>query len=251
MLNELRPSATTIDVWELDLAKPESEADRALLTAAELTKGERIIIPAKRTQSLRARAELRRVLGRYLGLAPEQVRFIYGEHEKPDLDPAQQPGARGPAPVLSFNLSHSEAVGLVAVVLSEAPRQLGVDVEHARENRDLDGIARSFFAADEVAYFLRLPERERPAAFYRAWTRKEAYLKALGTGLSFPSNKFSISFGRDETPRVLRTEREGDDPRRWQLLDLRCEAPGYAAAACWDGAPLSLRRFWGPTSAPG
>ncbi|MCA9683641.1 MAG: 4'-phosphopantetheinyl transferase superfamily protein [Myxococcales bacterium] len=244
------PTPGVLDIWELDLARQESEEDLALLTPEELAKGRRIIIPAKCTQSLRARAELRRVLGAYLSLPPQELRFVYGEFDKPDLDPAQQPGPGAAAPVLSFNLSHSEAVGLVGVVLSEGPHALGVDVEHVRDNRDHVGIAESFFAPDEVASFRRLPEHERCDAFYRAWTRKEAYLKALGTGLSFSSTAFSISYGRDEIPRVLRTTRAGDDPGRWQLLDVRCATPGYAAAACWDGAPLPLRRFWGPTSEP-
>ncbi|EDM75951.1 4'-phosphopantetheinyl transferase [Plesiocystis pacifica SIR-1] len=262
-----RFAARVVDVWELDLGKRESADDRALLTEAEQAKGDRIIIPRKATQSLRARAELRRVLGHYLGMPAGEVRFVYGEHDKPDLDPALQPSARREGPgfellctlastssdlataTLSFNLSHSEAAGLVAVILDLRAHELGVDVEHARCDRNLIGIAETFFAADEFAYFRRVAAAEQCPAFYRAWTRKEAYLKALGTGMSFPSNRFSITFGRDEAPRVMRTEREGDDPSRWQLVDLPC-AGDYAGAACWDGAAFPVRRYWGPTSLP-
>lgn len=241
---ELAVQPGVLDLWQLDLVRPETEADRALLTEQELAKAERIIIPLKSRQSLRARAELRRILALYLARDPADLRFVYGEHDKPALDPAMQGEL-----VLSFNLSHSEAVGVVGVMLAEAPVEIGVDVEHARDGREFVDIAESFFAPDEVEAFRRIHPSQHRAAFYRAWTRKEAYLKALGTGLSFPSTGFSITYGADEAPRVLRTTREGDHPERWQLADLPCP-PDYAAAACWEGEACELRYFWGPTSEP-
>ena len=78
---------------------------------------------------------------------------------------------------------------------------------------------------------------------------KEAYLKAIGTGLSFSSTAFSISYGRDEQPQLLRTERSGDHARRWRMIDVPCPI-GYAAAACWNGETLELRRFYAPHSQP-
>ena len=124
--------------------------------------------------------------------------------------------------------------------------QVGVDVEEARPGREFLSIAESFFAPDEVAVFQRLPTSEQTAAFYRAWTRKEAYLKAIGTGLSFSSTAVSIAYGRDVPAQLLRTKREGDDVRRWRMLDLPCPA-GYAAAACWDAEQLELRRYLAPS----
>ncbi len=240
------PVPGTLDLWTLDLFRVETPADRALLTADELAKSERIIIPRKARQSLRARAELRRILGLYLGRAPGRLEFVYGQHGKPDLGPGQHSPS---AQILSFNLSHSEAAGLVAVTLDTRRVELGVDVEQTRDSREFEGIARSFFAPDELAALLAMPPDERPAGFYRAWTRKEAYLKALGTGLSFPSTGFSISYARGLPSRVLRTTREGDDPGRWQMIDVPVPA-GFAGAVCWDGDARPMRGFWGPTSAP-
>src|SRR5690606_25600284 len=237
--------AGVLDIWEIDLARPISEADRALLNAEETAKADRIIIESKRRQSYRARSELRRILSLYLGADPRELCFVYGEHGKPAL--ATGPGD-DPAP-LSFNLSHSGDVALVGVIFERPELQLGVDVEEARPGRSFASIAESFFAPDEVAVFRRIPARAQPAAFYRAWTRKEAYLKAIGTGLSFSSTAFSISYGEDEEPQLLRTERPGDQVRRWRMIDLPCR-PGYAAAACWDGEPLELRRFYAPHSEP-
>jgi 4'-phosphopantetheinyl transferase len=234
-----------IDLWEIDLARPISESDRALLSAEETAKADRIIVEPKRRQSYRARAELRRILGLYLDADPRELCFVYGEHGKPALGTG--PGCE-PAP-LCFNLSHSGNVALVGVILERPDLQLGVDVEEARHGREFASIAESFFAPDEVAVFRRLPAFEQPAAFYRAWTRKEAYLKAIGTGLSFSSTGFSISYGREEEPQLLRTDRPGDDARRWRMIDVPCPA-GYAAAACWDGEALPLRRFFAPHSDP-
>ena len=232
-----------LDLWEINLARPVSESDRSLLNAEETAKADRVIIESKRRQSYRARSELRRILAMYLDADPRTLAFVYGEQGKPALaQPADEP-----AP-LSFNLSHSGDVALVAVVWAGSELQLGVDVEHAREGREFASIANSFFAPDEVAVFRKLAVAEQPAAFYRAWTRKEAYLKAIGTGLSFASTGFSISYGRDETPQLLWTSRPGDDADRWRMIDVPCPT-GYAAAACWDGAPLELRRYVAPHSA--
>jgi 4'-phosphopantetheinyl transferase len=234
-----------LDLWEIDLARPISESDRELLNAEETAKADRIIIEAKRRQSYRARAELRRILGIYLEADPRALCFAYGEHGKPALvgDP------EGRSAPLCFNLSHSGTVGLVGVIYARPELLLGVDVEEARPGREFASIAESFFAPDEVAIFRRLPTHEHTAAFYRAWTRKEAYLKAIGTGLSFSSTAFSITYGHGEPAQLLRTEREGDDPRRWRMVDVPCPA-GYSAAACWDGEALALRHFYAPHSHP-
>lgn len=239
------PRENLLDLWEIDLARPISESDRDLLSAEETAKADRIIVEQKRRQSYRARSELRRILGLYLERDPRELAFAYGEHGKPRLalSPA---GGSGP---LCFNLSHSGDVAIVAVILGRPELELGVDVEQARPGRGFTDIAESFFAPDEVAVFRRLPEAEQRAAFYRAWTRKEAYLKAIGTGLSFASTRFSISFGRGEPPRLLSTQREGDSPARWRMIDLRCP-PGYAGAACWDGEALDPRYFRAPGSGP-
>ena len=241
--------AGVFDVWEIDLARPISEADRALLSAEETAKADRIIIESKRRQSYRARAELRRILSLYLRADPRELCFLYGEHGKPALATGPGSGPSGEPAPLCFNLSHSGNVALVGVILERPELRLGVDVEEARAGREFASIAESFFAADEVAVFRRIPAHAQPAAFYRAWTRKEAYLKAIGTGLSFASTAFSISYGEGEEPQLLRTERAGDEARRWRMIDLPCPS-GYAAAACWDGEALQMRRFYAPHSEP-
>ena len=158
----------TLDLWRIDLTL--RDEDWRLLTADEAERARRIIIDAKRDQKAAARARLREILARYVGSSPEQLVFEYGEHGKPSL--ADFAG-------LSFNLSHSEQFALLGVTREV---RIGVDVEHAREGRAFEDIAERFFSPTEYEVLMGLEPSARPRAFYRAWTRKEAYLKAWGTG---------------------------------------------------------------------
>ncbi len=239
-LAELVPRPGALDLWSIDIARAASDEDWALLSADERAKAQRIIVDAKKTQAVRARAELRRILAHYLGERdPAALAFSYGEHGKPTL--AARFGL-GP----TFNLSHSGEVALVGIVIQAGTLRLGVDIELAKRERAVTEIAESFFAADELVDFAARPLHERVDAFYRFWACKEAYLKALGTGLSFSSQGFSIALD-PSGPWLRSTTRVGDRPQRWRMLELPCPT-GYAAAACWDGPELELRRFAGPTS---
>lgn len=219
------PDEGVLDVWRIELTVHPDDWD--LLDADEAAAARRIIIDAKRDQKASARAHLRRILARYVGAEPTALRFEYGEHGKPALVGDDE---------LRFNLSHSERFGLLAVSRAGL---LGVDVEHARPGRAFEDIAERFFSAPERAELVALPTDRRARAFYRAWTRKEAYLKAHGTGLSFASNRFTITYvsGHGE---VVATEMPGDDPGRWRFHDLDVD-PAFAAAACYEGEKMRVR----------
>ena len=133
-------------------------------------------------------------------IPPDVWQFADGEHGKP---------ASPDAADLQFNLSHSHEAGLVAVLRGV---RVGVDVELARPGRRFTGLAGKFFSAAENQALLGLAEAKQRQAFYRAWVRKEAYLKAWGTGLSFPSNRFTLSFLAGEPSRLIDSEMPGDDP---------------------------------------
>jgi 4'-phosphopantetheinyl transferase len=223
------PQAGIVDLIAFDL-KDATAADWALLSVDERARADRLILEHKRQHFVMGRATLRRLLGTALGRAPEAIEFEYGEHGKPELP--DTPGLR-------FNLTHSYELAILAVGEDE---RLGVDVEHARTGRAFEDIARTFFSPRERDDLLRLSASDRPPAFYRAWTRKEAYLKALGTGLSFASSRFTIRFGQDEEAALVATEYPGDDPTRWKMVDVVPGGP-YAAAVCWDGPPRRLRRY--------
>lgn len=165
--------AGDIHVWYVDLAMTAGTVGRlaACLSEDERGRAFRFKFGRDARRFMVARSTLRVLLGGYLGLAPHGVAFTYGAHGKPALD--------GIHAALSFNLSHS---GDVAVVAAGWNRAVGVDVELRRTLPDLAALAARSFAPRERAVLDALPEMERPAAFFRCWTRKEAFIKATGRG---------------------------------------------------------------------
>ena len=217
-----------IDVWRFDLEV--REHDWAILTPDEARAARRIVVDEKRDRKASSRGHLRRILARYLSTHPKDVRFIYGEHGKPMLAERDEP---------RFNLSDSVSKGLVAVCWGA---RIGVDIEFAKEERAFTDIADRFFSQAESAELRALPPEARPAAFYRAWTRKEAYLKAWGTGLSFGSDRFTLDYVRDGPGSLLATEMPEDDVSRWHFRDVEL-GPDYAGAICFEG-PDRPTRWW-------
>jgi 4'-phosphopantetheinyl transferase len=162
-----------------------------------------------------------------------------------DVAPRGKPRLAGRE--LAFNLSHSRGTALVAVT---AAREVGVDVEAVRE-RDLLGLARTYFAPAEQAVLASLAGPERAAAFYRCWTRKEAYLKACGMGLGLRLDSFEVTLAPGDAPALRRSERAPGEVERWSFADPPAP-PGFAAAVAVDGGPPTLvaRRLVAENGAP-
>jgi 4'-phosphopantetheinyl transferase len=221
--------AGAIDVWRIDLrARPAGEE---VLTADERERAARLRIEAKRRQYRTARTALRVVLGSYLDRPPAELELQLGEHGKPEL----------PGSGVSFNLSHSGNLALLAVANGEL--RLGIDVEEMAAQRAHDRLARRFFSTHEADRYAGLPERERVDAFYRLWTRKEAYLKAWGTGLTFSSRRFTLETSPGSGKLLLATEMPLDrDPRAWWFESVD-PGRGYAATVCWQGERAPVRGF--------
>jgi 4'-phosphopantetheinyl transferase len=171
---------TLVAVWEVSLTAGAVDELEPLLSADERARARRFAFPRHRAAFVRGRAAVRGILAAYLDVEPAAVRFRYGERGKPELEP------RGD---LRFNVAHSDELALVAVTRG---RDVGVDVERVDRERDRR-VARRFFAASEHAAIEALPERERDLAFLRCWTAKEAYVKALGRGLSLPLDSFEVT----------------------------------------------------------
>lgn len=199
-----------------------------MLSERERRRAERLVVDDKREQFIAAQAGLRRVLALYLDIAAEHVEFAYGEHGKPSLPDH---------PRVGFNMTHSADLALVAV---GAGLRVGVDLEWAGRARPFLRLARRYFTAGEHAWLAGVPEPGRAPAFYRAWTLKEAYLKAVGTGLTVPPDHFELALER--SPAVLRsTALPGDRPERWCFAEPAVD-PAYAAALCWEGGRREIRR---------
>jgi 4'-phosphopantetheinyl transferase len=162
----------------------EAEPLAGLLSADERQRAERFVFQRDRRRYTVARARLRQLLGERLGAAPESLQFAYNRHGKPAL--ARRPGERD----LRFNVSHC---GEVAAYAFTEGREVGVDVEEVRALPDADEVAMRFFAQRERAAYLSLPASERPQGFFNCWTRKEAFVKAIGEGLSHPLDTLDVS----------------------------------------------------------
>jgi 4'-phosphopantetheinyl transferase len=206
-----------LHLWHLPLAAPAEQVVRAArhLAPDEIARADRFHFDRNRTAFILARSNLRAILAAYIGTAPDAVAFRFGDKGKPFLD--------GPGP--QFNLSHSAAQGLIAV----APVPVGVDVECIRTVRDARAIAERFFSPAERTALATIPDSGLDEAFFTAWTRKEAFIKWSGDGLSMSLDGFDVSLRPGEPARILAV---GGDPRQgeaWSLFDLR-PAPGIVGA---------------------
>jgi 4'-phosphopantetheinyl transferase len=232
-----------VHVWRASLDQPPGVAARLRLTLSEDERGRaaRFHFERDRVRFVIARAALRAVLSRYLDVPPGNLRFSYGAHGKPSLSPEFAAGPAGGR--LEFNVSHSHTLALVAVARGRA---LGVDIERLRADADERRIAERFFSAQEVATLCALPDAQQPRAFFDCWTRKEAYIKARGEGLSFPLEEFDVSLQPDAPAALLRVRGDVREAGRWSLRAMDVE-PGYAAALAVEGSGWRLRTLqWEP-----
>jgi 4'-phosphopantetheinyl transferase len=229
-----------IHVWRtsLDMAAPDLAKLQQILSPDERDRADRFRFEADQRRCVIGRGALRLLLGEILDLPASTLRFEYDEFGKPSLMSAQ-------GLPLQFNVSHSGDLILIAIAKG---RTVGIDVERIRTDLDLDGIAARFFSANECKILASL-EAGRYEAFFTCWTRKEAYLKAKGVGLSMPLDQFDVSFLPNEEPRLLATRHDPAEARRWTIraLSLPGEYVGSLAAPgsdwrlkCWNWHPPSL-----------
>lgn len=176
---------------------------------------------------------LRDILSRYLSISPDMVRFKTGPFGKPEVSSSMT------LEPIQFNLSQSEEVALVAVALG---REVGIDVERIKNDVQTANISRRFFSRFEVDSILALPVESQTAAFFACWTRKEAYIKARGEGLSIPLNKFSVSISLEERPILVDTDRDKSELSRWTFRHLT-PAPGYFGALVVEGSEWELHQW--------
>ena len=214
-------SSDTIDIWLTPLNDPAIDLDNrlTLLNADERKRADRLKVEKKRRQFIIGRAFLRTTIANYLNLAPEEINFTYGPDGKPAIENN----------CVSFNASHSGEWYLLAI---SKDRILGIDIERERSNLDYIKIAERFFSPEERLELAAIPSEEQQLAFFRGWTRKEAYLKALGSGLRFPLDQFVTSLGT--TPSLLANHRLDGEVARWQMMEV--DVPeGYQGAMVVEG----------------
>lgn len=215
-----------VHVWRIKL----SDAAARLETLSEL------LDPAERERAARFRHEReqlrfivshgarREILAEYVDTAPDQLRFHTSDFGKPSL-------VNGAADLLTFNMTHSADVALFAVGYD---RRIGVDVEFMRPNVPANEVARRFFSPSEYEALNALAADARYRGFFACWTRKEAYLKARGQGLTVPLDSFDVTVDFDESPELLRVDDDPGTINLWSFVDLPV-GPSYVAALVAEG----------------
>lgn len=228
-----------VHLWWVDLqavAAREEHWSRTLSSDERLRAG-RFHFEKDRRFYVATRSILRQLLAGYLAIPATDLTFTYSAREKPAL------GGSLANCGLTFNVSHSGGIALLACTRN---RQIGADVEKIRSDFDTAAIAARFFSPKEQDQLAALPVEQRHEAFFRCWTRKEAYIKAGGEGLSLPLREFDVSLEPGSRDALLATRPNASEKELWSLRDLEAR-PGYAAAICVSGSDWRLVE--GPGSA--
>jgi len=217
--SELVVGTVRIELIVADLDAQDVDRAALSLTDGERHRAGRFASSLIRDRFVAGRGLLRHLLAARLGCAPAGIEMETNAFGKPSLAPSA-------AASLRFNVSHSRNILLIGF----APDgEIGVDVEAIDSRVDRDGIAGSFFSPAEHAAYLALDEADRPAGFARCWTRKEAFIKALGEGLHCALHSFDVSLGPEADARVLRTSAGHGVPADWSLRSF-APCPGYIAS---------------------
>ena len=208
-----------VHLWRrsLEPSAPALNLCFALLSAAEREKAERYRVERPRNDYILTRGTLRSLLAGYLDCKPQDFSFDYTTYGKPFLADHRE---------LQFNVSHTEGLALLAFVRD---REVGVDVEKVRAQTDALKLAERFFSEHERNELRKFEGDELHAAFFRCWTRKEAYIKAKGDGLSLPLHQFDVSIAAHQTQALLATRPDAQEAKRWVISDVVVPAD-YAAA---------------------
>jgi 4'-phosphopantetheinyl transferase len=216
-----------IHVWRasLDLPAIEMHQLQTTLTQDERNRAARFYFQKDRERYIACRGFLREILGRYLNGAPSEIRLSYGPCGKPEL--ASSMCRRD----ISFNVSHSHGLALIAIARE---REVGVDIEYIRQGVEIESIAEHFFAPSENAVIRALTGCQQRETFYQCWTRKEAFLKARGDGMTCPLDQFEVSVEPGSPAALLSAHGDSRESMRWSLQELAID-DGYVATVAAEG----------------
>ena len=214
-----------VHVWRIYLKSPGLCDNREILSTDERVRASHFRFHTDSDRFIAARSSLRTILARYLRTPPAGLTFGLNAFGKPYLTGGQDELG------LRFNLSHSHDMALLAVARN---RDVGVDIEFRRADFATDEIAERFFSRSERNQLRAIAGEQKTEAFFNCWTRKEAYIKARGEGLSFPLDQFDVAFAPDVPPALLGNRRDASEVSRWSFEELS-PADGYAAALTVEG----------------
>jgi 4'-phosphopantetheinyl transferase len=236
-----RLKAASAHVWAfpLELEAGTLEVLATLLPSAEHDRASRFYFQRDRARFIAGRAQLRILLARYLRADPAALTFAYGPFGKPALTTSWATSK------LAFNVAHSEDLAVAAFARTDC----GIDVERVRPLADMDELVSRFFSPRETVSFLGLPAGEKPQAFFNLWTRKEAWLKAIGEGIGHSLDRVEVSFLPGEPAKLVSLPGNSKLAASWSLLAL-APAAGFTAALARPGpqGPVAMYRMHDPSN---
>lgn len=203
-----------LHLWRIPLTDQLTTKYLSMLDAAEKARAERFYFDKDREHFILSHGVMREMLSGYLQCNPRAIEYAFNEHRKPFIKNT----------VLQFNLSHSHDMAVLAVTKNT---EVGVDIEYQQRDRSTLDIAKRFYSPLEYKNLIALPEAQQTQAFFNIWSRKEAFIKALGRGLSYPLDQFSVSC-KEEAALLELQEAPAQIPQ-WQLNSFHI-APDYAGA---------------------
>jgi 4'-phosphopantetheinyl transferase len=232
---KLSVSSAEVHVWRTALNPAVSCIERLqhTLSVDELQRADRFHFARDRRRFIVARGVLRDIVSRYLDVSPSTLRFCYSSYGKPALADG------GEVEALRFNVSHAHEMALFAVTRG---REVGVDIEYLRRGIACEEIAEHFFSAHERTRLRALPAALKHLGFFNCWTRKEAYIKAHGEGLSLPLDQFDVSLAPGEPAALVATRGDPGEALRWSLQAITPD-PDYAAAVAVEGRGWHLTHW--------
>lgn len=223
-----------VHIWHAVLEDWLADRFQMVLFEDERARADRFHFEKDRNHFIVARGLLRTILASYLNLKPIDLMFSYGERGKPKL---MDDGRDKP---IKFNLSHSQGMALFAFSRN---REIGVDLEFIRDELAGEDVAEQFFSPAEAAALKELSPEKRTQAFFNCWTRKEAYIKACGDGLSMPLNEFDVSLVPGDAAALLKTHKDPKEVLRWSMQSIPVES-GYVAALVAEGSDVRAKHFY-------
>src|SRR5688572_12854719 len=219
-----------VRIASLDCPQSDTKYFDNILAEDEINRANRFHLKKDRERFVAGRGLLRMILSSYVGMPANEIIFTYGCHGKPGL--RRQDGR----PAIEFNLAHSAGTAIYAITRD---RPVGIDIELVNPEFPIESVAERFFSKVEVAAFRSLPRDMQRIAFFKCWTRKEAFIKALGDGLSCPLSDFDVSLMPGQPAKLLHTRGASEEASRWFMNDIDA-VPGFSAALVFPGSQCRM-----------
>lgn len=230
---EFIPYANVIDIWRiaLDLTTTDLEKYQACLNEEELQRAEKLKVPEKQNQFIISRASLKIILSGIIEKEPCQIKLNYSEQGKPYLKEQFQ------GKDIFFNLSHSGSQAIIALTLGQ---EIGIDIQQVESGKDYTKLSQRFFSKQEKIELSEVDEKKITDYFYSCWTRKEAFIKAIGDGLGFGLNNFDVSIEPECSLSQIKIHKQLEKNLSWFNINVDC-VQGYVAALAVSDPAVNLR----------